>query len=157
MCHLSNRTDFIFTVSIVLPFLECHIVEVTQKVAFSDWFLWLGFYYYKEKKKKKVAQSCLTLYEPLDCSPPGTSAHGIFQARILEWVAIPFSRGSSWPRDRTQVSCIAGRCFNLWATREADIMFMLKFSTTNVASMIWGDFTPANSPALSPAKLFLTL
>ena len=57
--------------------------------------------------------------QPVDCSPPGSSIHGILQARILEWVAISFSRGSSWPRDRTQVSCIAGRRFNLWATREA--------------------------------------
>ena len=55
----------------------------------------------------------------MDCSPPGSSVHGILQARILEWVAISFSRGSSRPRDRTQVSCIAGKCFNLWATREA--------------------------------------
>ena len=49
----------------------------------------------------------------MDCSPPGSSIHGILQARILEWVAISFSRGSSWPRDRTQVSHIRGRCFNL--------------------------------------------
>ena len=56
---------------------------------------------------------------PMDCSPPGSSIHGIHQARILEWVAISFSRGSSQPRDWTQVSHIAGRCFNLWATREA--------------------------------------
>ena len=55
----------------------------------------------------------------MDCSPPGSSVHGILQARMLEWVAISFSRGSSWPRDWTQVSCIAGRCFTLWATREA--------------------------------------
>ena len=54
----------------------------------------------------------------MDCSPPGSSIHGILQGRILEWVAISFSRGSSQPRDRTQVSCIAGRRFNLWATRE---------------------------------------
>ena len=54
----------------------------------------------------------------MDCSLPGSSIHGIFQARVLEWVAISFSRGSSWPRDRTQGSCIAGRCFTLWATRE---------------------------------------
>ena len=60
---------------------------------------------------------CPTLCDPVDCSPPGSSIHGILQARILEWFAISFSRGSSWPRDRTQVSCIAGRCFNLWATR----------------------------------------
>ena len=54
----------------------------------------------------------------MDCSPPGCSVHGIFQARILQWVAIPFSRGSYWPRDWTQVSCIAGGFFTIWATRE---------------------------------------
>ena len=54
----------------------------------------------------------------MDCSPPGFSP-GILQARILEWVAIPFSRGSSQSRDRTWVSCIAGRFFTVWATREA--------------------------------------
>ena len=69
-------------------------------------------------KKSEVAQSCPTLCYPVDCSLPGSSIHGILQARILEWVAISFSRGSSQPRDQTQVSCIAGRCFNLWATRE---------------------------------------
>ena len=52
-------------------------------------------------------------------SLPGSSVHGIFQARILEWVNISFSRGSSWPRDRTWVSCIAVICFTIWATREA--------------------------------------
>ena len=54
----------------------------------------------------------------MDCSLPGSSLHGILQARVLEWVAISFSRGSSWPRDRTRVSCIPGRRFNLWATGE---------------------------------------
>ena len=61
-----------------------------------------------------VAQSCLTLYNPMDYSPPGSSIHGILQARILEWVAISSSRGSSQPRDRTQVSCIAGGFFTSW-------------------------------------------
>ena len=69
--------------------------------------------------ESEVAQSCPTLCDPMDCSPPGSSVHGILQARILKWVAISFSRGSSWPRDRTQVSHISGRCFNLWATWEA--------------------------------------
>ena len=59
----------------------------------------------------KVTQSCPTLCDPMDGSPPGSSVHGILQARILEWVAIPFSRGSSLPRDRTQVSCTSGRYF----------------------------------------------
>ena len=62
---------------------------------------------------------CLALCNPMDCSLPGSSVHGIFQARVLEWVAFSFSRGSSWPRDRTQVSHIAGKCFTIWATREA--------------------------------------
>ena len=68
-----------------------------------------------------IAQSCLTLRNPMDCSLPGSSIHGIFQARVLEWVAISFSRGPSRPRDRTQVSHIAGRHFTVWATREAQI------------------------------------
>ena len=66
-----------------------------------------------------VAQSCPTLCDPMDCNPPGSSVHEIFQARILEWVAVSFSRGSSQPRDRTRVSCTAGRFFTIWATREA--------------------------------------
>ena len=66
-----------------------------------------------------VAQLCATLFDPIDWDPPSSSVHGILQARILEWVAIPFSRGSSQPRGRTWVSCIAGRHFILWATREA--------------------------------------
>ena len=70
-------------------------------------------------KWSEVAQSCPTLCNPMDCSLPGFSIHGILQARILEWVTISFSRGSSWPRDQTQVSRIAGRRFNLWATKEA--------------------------------------
>ena len=52
-----------------------------------------------------VVQSCLTLCDPVDCSLPGSSVHGIFQAGILKWIAIAFSRGSSRPRDRTHVSC----------------------------------------------------
>ena len=59
-----------------------------------------------EWNEMKFAQSCLTLCKPMDCSPPGSSVYGILQARILEGVAFPFSRESSQPRDRTQVSCI---------------------------------------------------
>ena len=66
-----------------------------------------------------VTQSCLTLCDPMNCSPPGSCVHEIFQARILEWVAISFSRESSQPRDQTQVSSTAGRFFTDWATREA--------------------------------------
>ena len=74
-----------------------------------------------------VAQSCLTLCDPMDCSLPGSSVHGILQARVLEWVAMPFSRGSSWPRDQTQVSCIAGRFSTIWTTREALYLRLLFF------------------------------
>ena len=66
-----------------------------------------------------VTQSCPTLCNPMDCIPSGPSVYGIFQARILEWVAISFSRGSSGPRDRIHVSCIAGRFFTRSAIREA--------------------------------------
>ena len=69
------------------------------------------------KVKVSGAQSCLTLCDPMDCSLPSSSVHGILQARILEWVAIPFSRESSWPRERTQVSWIVGIFFTVWATR----------------------------------------
>ena len=63
--------------------------------------------------------SFLSCCDPMDCSLPISSVHGIFHVRMLEWIAVPFSRGSSRPRDRTQVSCIAGRFFTIWATREA--------------------------------------
>ena len=69
-----------------------------------------------------VTQSCPTFCNPMDCSPPGSRVHGILQARILKWIAIPFSRGSSQPRDWTQVSCIAGGFFTIWDTREASVM-----------------------------------
>ena len=69
--------------------------------------------------KALVTQSFPTLCDPMDCSLPDSSIHGIFHARILEWVAISFLRESPWPRNPTRVSCVAGRCFTIWATREA--------------------------------------
>ena len=68
-----------------------------------------------------VIQSCLTACDPVDYSPPGSSAHGILQAKILEWVAISISRRSSQPRNQTWVSHVAGRYFSIWATWEATI------------------------------------
>ena len=79
-------------------------------------------------KENEVAHLCLTLCDPMDCSLPGSSVHGIFQARVLEWIAISFSRGSSRPRDWTKISRIAGRPFTIWATREAK------------SSLIWNYF-----------------
>ena len=78
----------------------------------NDWsdLIWI---YDKMKVKTEVAQSCLTLCDPMNCSLPGFSVHGIFLATVLEWVAIAFSRGSSRPRDWTWVSRIVGRRFTL--------------------------------------------
>ena len=67
------------------------------------------------KVKSESAQSCLTLCNPMDGSLPGSTVHGIFQARILKWASISFSRGSSQPRDQTWVSYIADRHFTVWA------------------------------------------
>ena len=71
-----------------------------------------------------VTQSCPNVYGPMDCSLSGPSVHGILQARILEWVAIFFSRGSSQPRDWTQVSCIAGRFLTIWASGKLYLIHM---------------------------------
>ena len=67
--------------------------------------------FFKVEVKALVAQSCLTLCDPMDCSPPGSPVHGILQAGRQEWVATPFSRKYSPPRDQTQVSSTAGRFF----------------------------------------------
>ena len=69
-----------------------------------------------------VTQFCPALCDPMGCSPPVSSVHEILQARILEWVTIPFSRGSSLPRHQTQVSCSAGRFFSIRATGEAQCL-----------------------------------
>ena len=66
----------------------------------------------RDRQDMGCAQSCLTLCDPMDCSLPGSSVHGISQVRILEWVAISYSRGSSRPRDQTPVSCIF--CIDRW-------------------------------------------
>ena len=68
-----------------------------------------------------------TLCDSMDCSLPGSSVHGIFQAIVIEWIAISFPRGSSWPRDRTRVSHIVDRCLTIWATREVPSHIPLAF------------------------------
>ena len=80
----------------------------------------------------EVTQLCPTLGDHVDCSLPGSSVHGILQARILEWVAISFSRRSSQPRDWTQVSCIVDRRFTVWATRKVPLVTINLFSSTSV-------------------------
>ena len=85
----------------------------------SNWFqpIYLGAMFSLNEGDKLMANYIFVTL--MDCSPPGSSFHGIFQARVLEWVAFPFSRGLSQPRDRTQVSCFAGRLFTVLASREA--------------------------------------
>ena len=73
-----------------------------------------------------VTWSCLTLCDPIDCSPPGSSVRGIFLVRILEWVAISFLRGSSWPRDWTWVSCTGKWILYYSATWEALCSLLVK-------------------------------
>ena len=76
-----------------------------------------------------MSDSC----NPIDCSLPGSSVHGVLQARILGWVAISFSRASSRPRNRTRVSCIAGRLFTDWATREA--LWLIQYCTLTLLQL----------------------
>ena len=79
-----------------------------------------------------VTQSCLALCNPMNSKLPGSSVHGILQARILEWGVISSSRGSSRPRGQTLVSCIAGRFFTIWATRDESYILLLKFEALEV-------------------------
>ena len=104
---------FLFVCGLI--FLHIHNYFIS-KYSYTNIFVWK---LKKKKVKMLVTQLCSTLWHPMVCSPPGFSVHGILQARILEWVAIPFFRGLSWPRDWILVSCIAGRFFTIWATREA--------------------------------------
>ena len=96
-----------------------------------------------------VVQSCLTLYDPMDCSLPGSSVHGSLQARILEWVVIPFSRGSSQPRDWTWVFCITGRFFTLLNTGEAptaynNLQWNIIYKSTETLTEYWYWHNTAN-------------
>ena len=97
------------------PRLLCHLLG---RLIFTTEPPWKPLVW-GEVKWGEVTQWCPTLCDPMDCSLPGFSVHRILQARILEWVTTSFSRGSSQPRNRTWVSHIGGRRFNLWATREA--------------------------------------
>ena len=94
-------------------FFSIRISFKKKKHSFIDFWLFWVFVAVLELSLKlsEITQSCPTLCDPMDCSLPGSSIHGIFQARVLEWAAISFSRVSSHPRDQTLVSCTAGRFF----------------------------------------------
>ena len=94
----------------------------------AEYFSWK---YIVNVKGLKV-KSCPTLCDPVDCSLPGSPLHGIFQAIVLEWIAISFSRGSSRPGDRTRVSCIVDRRFTVWATRAVQAIREALIRETNL-------------------------
>ena len=100
-----------------------YIFKVYKDIFFKD------YYFDYERSEVKVAQPCPTLCNPIDCK-----AHGILQARILELVAFPFSRGSSQPRDQTPVSHIAGGFFTTWATREA---YNYNFDYSSISNLFY--------------------
>ena len=89
---------------------------------FRPWAKKLPQYKVLPLVKELVPQSYPTFWDPLDCSLPGSSVHGILQARMLECLGISFSRGSSWSRDQTQTSCTVGRFFTVWDTKEAYVL-----------------------------------
>ena len=104
--------------------------------------------------RAKSLQSCLTLCDPIDCIPPGSSVHRILQSRILEWVAMPFSRGSSWPRDWTCVSCsscIAGRFFMAEPPGKPWDTGSVQFSHSVMSDSLWPhELQHARPPCPSP-------
>ena len=101
--------------------IKCLGSRESENYFFSPWernFRKLGLYEWRG-----CAVLCrVRLCDPMDCSSPGSSVHGILQARILEWVAISFSRGSSWPRDQTHIPCIGRQILSHWATWEAPFL-----------------------------------
>ena len=100
---------------------------------------WKRRLYYCRRVCAKLLQSCLTLFNPMDCSLPGSSVHGISQARILEWVAVPSSRGSSRPRDPSRisyVSCIGSWFFTLSAAWEAPVFSQSGASNPRLKTML---------------------
>ena len=91
-------------------------------------FVYIYIQMYIHRHAYSVAQLCMTLWDSTDCSPSGSSVHGISQVRILEWVAVSFSRGSSWPKDWTHVSCIScnGKwIFYHWATGKPIYVYLI--------------------------------
>ena len=97
-----------------------------------DWVTELKYMWKLSESESEVAQLCLTLCDPMDCSLPVSCVHGIFLARILEWITISFSWRSSHPRDWTQIPCFVGRRFTFWATREvSSIWKQTKCLSTN--------------------------
>ena len=135
LAECKMHSDF-FRPRLFFPSVELNVNEIEQCVVFCIWLLWShitfwsfiniviynrsSFYFTSSITSVcLVTQSCLTVCDPMDCSPPGSSVQGVLQARILEWVVMPSSKGSSQPGNQTQIFHIAGGFFTVWATREA--------------------------------------
>ena len=112
--HQKYKTIWFKTLYIWYYFLLLAIISAYEMIYMWKIFIWRQCHHISHESESKVAQSCPTLSDPMDCSPPSSSVHEILHTRILEWVTTSFSRGSSWPRDQTSVSCVsctAGRFF----------------------------------------------
>ena len=118
--RISASNEYSELISFRINWFDLLDVQGTLKSLLQHYNSWpcLFLFIIQKKKKSELTQSCLTLCNPMDCSWPGSSIHGILQARILEYVYISFFRGSFQPRDQTWVSCIADRLLTVWATRE---------------------------------------
>ena len=129
--HSSHLIIFIFgwTKNFITIRPECVCAQLLQ----SFWTLWPC-----DTLWLSVSCSVVTLCDPMDCSPPGSFVHGILHARILKWVAMPSSRGSSQPWDPIHISCIfciVGRFFTHWATWEARLLDLQKFKSNLYESL----------------------
>ena len=112
---LKDKNHMIISVDAVKAFDKIQhprMIKTLEKMGIEGTYLNIVKAIY-DRKENEVAQSCLTLWDPMDCSLPGSSVHGILKARVLQWVAISFSRGSFQTRDRTWVSCIASGHFTV--------------------------------------------
>ena len=107
---LSSSSLICSSASDILLLIHSRLFLISIILLFASAY---SFFNSSESDESEVAQSCPTLCDPMDCSLSGSSIHGIFQTRVLEWIAISFSRGSSRPRKRTRVSCTVGRCFTV--------------------------------------------
>ena len=106
--------------------------------------------------KVKIALSCPTVWDPMDCSPPGCSVYGILQARILGWVAILFSRASSRPKDQTHVSHTAGRLYHL-SHQESHYIYQIKVEETQSIFTLCYRFILRNEPFPGTYRLSIIL
>ena len=132
MCSCRSKTlketyRILYSIFLSYKYLEYACISYAYHI------IWYIFKIWSATAAAKSFQSCPTLCDPIDGSPPVSPVPGILQARILEWIAISFSRGSSWPRDWTWVSCIciAGWFFTVWAIREA-LSLRFLYSSSNI-------------------------